>query len=447
MSDHDFWGDTPDWTLDDPDSSAVDDLDGRDPWASRPGVWSRWSNRIGALWGGDVDSTRTHRLSTDAADSRRRRGDDVAVRSAADVHAAPTSSDERRIGADEFVDLTDEFDERPRGPRRTGGVDPLLARFGAAAVVLTLMVPVAINVAGDDGVDEIVASQAVTTADSLAADPFSHGSSEVGTPTDSEPTTATFLDPADLPPAIPVNDGDPDQPSDATASANDVAARGADVATDGIDEGDAVADPTTGAAGAEDQADRLRLTCAIDYTVVIGDYWISLADRAGVELAELLEANAATVETPLFPGVDICLPAGSVTPAPPSTAPPASATTSTTTSTTITTTSPTATTAPTTTTAPVAPAGPEEIVQIIRNVWPDELEERALEIAYRESRYVPTAKNFCCYGLFQIYWSVHQGWLADLGVTSAEQLFDPETNARAAYALYQRAGGWGPWSL
>ena len=82
---------------------------------------------------------------------------------------------------------------------------------------------------------------------------------------------------------------------------------------------------------------------------------------------------------------------------------------------------------------------------IIRDVWPDELEDRALEIARRESKYRPTAKNNCCYGVFQIYWSVHRGWLADLGITSAEQLFDPTLNARAALTLYQRAGGWGPW--
>ena len=91
--------------------------------------------------------------------------------------------------------------------------------------------------------------------------------------------------------------------------------------------------------------------------------------------------------------------------------------------------------------------GPWGIKQIIRDAWPDELEARALEIAYRESRYVPTAKNFCCYGIFQIYWNVHKSWLADIGITNDQQLYDPATNARAAYALYQRAGGWGPWAL
>lgn len=88
---------------------------------------------------------------------------------------------------------------------------------------------------------------------------------------------------------------------------------------------------------------------------------------------------------------------------------------------------------------------PLTVEQMIRDVWPDELEERALVIAYRESRYVPTAHNYCCHGLFQIYFRVHRGWLADYGVTSIDQLYDPMTNVRMAYVLYQRAGGWGPW--
>jgi hypothetical protein len=85
------------------------------------------------------------------------------------------------------------------------------------------------------------------------------------------------------------------------------------------------------------------------------------------------------------------------------------------------------------------------VEQIIRNVWPDELEDKALAIAWRESNYQATAKNYCCYGLFQIYYSVHKSWLSGIGITSGNQLYDAETNARAAYTLYQRSGGWGPW--
>jgi len=94
---------------------------------------------------------------------------------------------------------------------------------------------------------------------------------------------------------------------------------------------------------------------------------------------------------------------------------------------------------------PPAPP-PCDVECIIRDVWPDQLEDRALRIAWRESRFVPTARNACCYGLFQIYFTVHRAWLADYGVTSPADLYDPRTNATVAYALYQKAG-WAPWAL
>jgi hypothetical protein len=78
-------------------------------------------------------------------------------------------------------------------------------------------------------------------------------------------------------------------------------------------------------------------------------------------------------------------------------------------------------------------------------VWPDDLEDRALEVAWRESNHRSNVNNFCCYGLFQIYFSVHKSWLSTIGVNSAQDLFDPQLNAEAAYMLYQRAGGFGPW--
>ena len=80
-------------------------------------------------------------------------------------------------------------------------------------------------------------------------------------------------------------------------------------------------------------------------------------------------------------------------------------------------------------------------------MWPDDLEEQALRIAWRESGYNPRAQNYCCSGLFQIYYDVHASWLAELGINSAEDLYDPHVNATAAYALYQRSGGWEPWRM
>lgn len=87
------------------------------------------------------------------------------------------------------------------------------------------------------------------------------------------------------------------------------------------------------------------------------------------------------------------------------------------------------------------------VEQIIRAAWPDHLEDKALAIAWRESRWQPDARNRCCHGLFQIHWPVHREWLATVGVTSVEQLYDPVVNARIAYMVYQRSNGWGPWAL
>jgi len=90
----------------------------------------------------------------------------------------------------------------------------------------------------------------------------------------------------------------------------------------------------------------------------------------------------------------------------------------------------------------------KEIVQIIREVWPDELEERALAIARRESKLNPRVigiPNKCCYGLFQIYYRWHKQWLPKIGVVRANQLLDPRKNAEAALEIYRRNNGWGPW--
>ena len=82
---------------------------------------------------------------------------------------------------------------------------------------------------------------------------------------------------------------------------------------------------------------------------------------------------------------------------------------------------------------------------MIREIWPDDLEERALTIAKRESGLRPWVSNWCCYGVFAIYFEMGKSWLADLGVTSAEQLYDARTNITAAYHLYTLSG-WRPWS-
>ena len=66
-------------------------------------------------------------------------------------------------------------------------------------------------------------------------------------------------------------------------------------------------------------------------------------------------------------------------------------------------------------------------------MWPDDLEDEAIRHRHpREQPGTPSVQNYCCYGLFQIYYNVHKGWLATIGITSAAQLYDPRTNAYAA---------------
>jgi hypothetical protein len=88
-----------------------------------------------------------------------------------------------------------------------------------------------------------------------------------------------------------------------------------------------------------------------------------------------------------------------------------------------------------------------EVIQFIRDAWPDELEERALAIAQRESKLLPGAVNRsgCCYGIFQIYYRWHKTWLPNVGVNSAQDLLNPRLSAIAAYRMYQRNNGWAPW--
>jgi hypothetical protein len=107
--------------------------------------------------------------------------------------------------------------------------------------------------------------------------------------------------------------------------------------------------------------------------------------------------------------------------------------------------------APATTEAPAAapPANSyskADVEAIIREVWPADVADEAVRIARRESNLVPTVRNWCCYGLFQIYFEMNKKTLSGLGITSAEQLYDPRVNATAAYAMYQRSG-WAPWTL
>jgi hypothetical protein len=194
---------------------------------------------------------------------------------------------------------------------------------------------------------------------------------------------------------------------------------------------------------------RRQRACEMRYTVRRGDYWIGIAERADVKLVRLLRANRATISTALYPRDRICLPSDAREPGPPPTttqAPPAPiAPAARPAAATPRPASPPPAPPPTTTAPPRRTYGREDVLAIIREVWPDHLEEKAIQVAWRESNWIPTAHNYCCHGLFQIYFNVHRGWLDSFGVTSAQGLYDPRVNAMAAYHLYQRSGGWGPW--
>ncbi|HYN33789.1 MAG TPA: hypothetical protein VES40_14280 [Ilumatobacteraceae bacterium] len=399
-----FWGDSTGWA-----SQPSDAADSAGFTPSRGGIGAtvaRWWSSAGR-----IDATRTHsRVTTHPS----------AIETD-DEFTDDEFTDDDITSVDGHVDPDADWDAAwemaPTEPPRSG-VDPLLARLGGLAVILTLLVPVVMGFTSDDG-------EAVRTS-SVTVDVTPPATAEQPVATPSAPVAETML----VPEATP-------RVADATVEV----------------------DPTTTVAEAPVAAPVVEAlaACSVEYQVVVGDFWIRIADGSGAALADVLAVNDATVSTPLYPGRSICLPDGASVPPPPQVAvAPTSPVTASPRSTSPATASPvtasprsTSSTGATASTAPPPPpattAGPGEVEAVIRSVWPDELEERALEIARRESNYNPRAKNSCCYGVFQVYWSVHRSWLSGIGVTSADQLYDPATNARAALVLYERSGGWGPW--
>ena len=353
-----------------------------------------------------------------------------------------------------------------------GAVDPLLLRLGAIVMIGVLLVPLAMSFRPDSNKDSVrtevisgssgelpapsesavgggvagadVASSAVAAVTAADASSVVRSSDDTATAQTTSPPVAAV---ATEQPETTADVGDITESPSAGISASD---SGSD-AVEAVQSTQAMAS-TAGAAVAEEPPSSAPTVCQLPYTVGAGDYWIRIADAAGVSLGKLLRANLATVATPMYPGDDICLPEGATIPATPtvttaappaaapSTSPPPAAAPTTKATTT------TSTTTTTTTTVPVPPAASRaEVEAMIREIWPDDLEDKALAIAWRESGYRSNIKNWCCYGLFQIHWSAHKSWLADIGVTSPAHLLDARTNIRAAYALYQRSGGWGPW--
>ena len=168
----------------------------------------------------------------------------------------------------------------------------------------------------------------------------------------------------------------------------------------------------------------LATSCARPYVAVDNDSWSRIADKTGVTVKSLLAANKATTSTMILVGDTVCLPKGTTWKQPSTEA-----------------------TGLRNLPAPKVRYTRAQAAAAIREVFPDRLEARAIALAKRESKLAAASYTSCCVGLFQINWWAHKPWLKDIGVTKASQLLDAKTNARAAYAIYKRSGGWSPWDL
>jgi LysM repeat protein len=160
--------------------------------------------------------------------------------------------------------------------------------------------------------------------------------------------------------------------------------------------------------------------CAKTYTAVPNDSWNRIATKVKVKMSLLLQVNKATASTLLLIGDVICLPKSAITKAP--------------------------ATSGLKLKAPAKRYSVKQSTAIIREIWPDKLENRAIAIAKRESHLNAAAWNSCCVGLFQINWQSHKSWLVGIGITSAQQLLDARVNAKAGYAIYKRSNSWGAWN-
>jgi LysM repeat protein len=422
---NEFWGEQTEWIP-------------REPSAERIGAKVAIGRWWDALLGGGVVAARAHGSKASLPD-----GDHPAPRlerSPAAISESPDGPD-ASTGGDEAWTDDEAWTLEPRSPRgRHPGVDPLLARLGGLAVIVTLAAPLVVGFTGS-GTDAGSADVLTTVSDastSELADPTTTGTenSAAATTVGSAPTAGSVSGTEPSGSASTMSaDGSVTEPEASTPETSTKSAAGAAALE--------VADTTP--------------PCGAEYELVAGDYWIRIADAAGVSLAELLDVNDSSVDTVLVPGRSICLPVGAATPSPPTTVAPATTPAPTAPAAAPAPTAPATTSAPSRPTSTVAPAPTTTVaarpaavprsqaVEIIREVWPDDLEERAIDIAWRESNHRSNVNNYCCYGLFQIHWEAHRSWLSTLGVTSVSQLYDPVVNATVAYTLYQRSGGFGPW--
>lgn len=83
--------------------------------------------------------------------------------------------------------------------------------------------------------------------------------------------------------------------------------------------------------------------------------------------------------------------------------------------------------------------------------WPADLLSTLDEVMWRESRCLEFVVGNGGYGLVQVQWSVHEGWLSEAGI-ERDMLLEPLWNLYAGWLLFQRAEassafrcGWSPW--
>jgi LysM repeat protein len=164
--------------------------------------------------------------------------------------------------------------------------------------------------------------------------------------------------------------------------------------------------------------------CARPYKAVKNDSWSRIADKTGVSVQALLKANDASTKSMILIGDTLCLPKGTTWKKPSTQA-----------------------SGLRNLPAPSTRYSTKQAAAVIREVFPDHLENKAISLAKRESKLTATSYTWCCVGLFQINWWAHKPWLKTMGVTKASQLLDARVNARAAYTIYKRSGGWSPWDL
>lgn len=101
--------------------------------------------------------------------------------------------------------------------------------------------------------------------------------------------------------------------------------------------------------------------------------------------------------------------------------------------------------APTTTAKPNRQYSAEEVKSVIRQMWPADSVDKALDVAWKESNYLARADNgWCCLGVFQINYSSHQRRLAARGL-GRDGLFDARVNIEIALEIF-REQGWAPWT-